>query len=80
MRAQAMDRGNSSDPFLLCKLGKEKKKTKKIKATCNPYFGELFEFQVPLPGVAKLELEVWDRATAPVSYHRYAEFLVLARL
>jgi len=56
------DRDNSSDPYLIIRLGKEKKSTRDryIKNTLNPYFHEAFEFHTKLPGPSQLIIEVWD--------------------
>ena len=56
------DRDNSSDPYLIVRLGDTKYSTRKryIKNTLEPKFHESFEFMSRLPGASKLKIEVWD--------------------
>ena len=56
------DRDNSSDPYLVVKLGDTKFSTRSryIKNTLEPKFHESFEFMSRLPGASKLKIEVWD--------------------
>jgi len=58
----AMDRDNSSDPYLVVRLGKNKFSTRKryIKNTLQPKFHEPFEIATTLPGASHITIEVWD--------------------
>jgi hypothetical protein len=60
--AVATDLDGSSDPYLIVKLGREKRSTRKnyCKNTLKPKFHESFEFISRLPGPSKLEVQVWD--------------------
>eukprot|EP01084_Bolivina_argentea_P265691 450458_1 len=57
------DKGDigSLDPYLIIKLGNEKRTTrdKYISNSLNPEFRESFEFSLTLPGVSNLQIEVW---------------------
>lgn len=56
------DRDNSSDPYLVIKLGKTKFSTRKryIPNTLEPDFHEPFEFHTTLPGPSHITIQVWD--------------------
>merc|ERR1711933_148578 len=56
------DRDNSSDPYLVIKLGKTKFSTRKryIPNTLRPEFHEPFEFHTTLPGPSHITIEIWD--------------------
>eukprot|EP01050_Picozoa_sp_SAG11_P013626 SAG11_NODE_1605_length_4593_cov_2.083667_5_plen_382_part_00 len=66
----AMDRGNTSDPFVTVALGKETKGDSKsereihktVKTSDVPYFGQVFEFETTLPGAPQLTIKLkdWD--------------------
>jgi len=56
------DRDNSSDPYLIIKLGRNKISTRKryIPNTLQPKFHEAFEFMTNLPGPSHITIQVWD--------------------
>eukprot|EP00485_Elphidium_margaritaceum_P004276 CAMPEP_0202695866 /NCGR_PEP_ID=MMETSP1385-20130828/9321_1 /ASSEMBLY_ACC=CAM_ASM_000861 /TAXON_ID=933848 /ORGANISM="Elphidium margaritaceum" /LENGTH=1764 /DNA_ID=CAMNT_0049351945 /DNA_START=35 /DNA_END=5329 /DNA_ORIENTATION=- len=62
MNLMSTDRDNSSDPYLVVKLGKEKFSTRKryIPNTLQPQFHEPFEFHTTLPGPSHITVEIWD--------------------
>jgi hypothetical protein len=57
-----MDSNGKSDPYLVVSLGKNKESTRSnyCPATLNPDFFSAFEFPTLIPGVAELNVEVWD--------------------
>ena len=59
----AMDRGGSSDPYVVMKVGKNKVKTTVCTSTLSPVWDEKFSFSTPLPMLACLgavdEVCVW---------------------
>lgn len=58
----AMDPGNSSDPYVVAALGRERQgdSSEHIRTTTDPYFGRCFEFFSTMPGPANLTLTVKD--------------------
>jgi hypothetical protein len=56
------DSGGSCDPYLIVKIGNDEVNTrsKYLRNTCNPKFYDSFEFPCQIPGVAQLQIEVWD--------------------
>jgi hypothetical protein len=43
---RAMDKGGTSDPFVVVSTGKQKKQTKAVKKTLEPSWGEQFSFEI----------------------------------
>jgi len=56
------DSGGASDPYLVVRVGKEKRTTRNdyIANTLEPGFYHSFEIPLVLPGPSRLEIEVWD--------------------
>jgi len=56
------DNDNSSDPYLVVKLGRESFTTRSryLANTLEPKFHEKFEFRTRLPGPSQVTVEVWD--------------------
>eukprot|EP01050_Picozoa_sp_SAG11_P038980 SAG11_NODE_16179_length_555_cov_0.793860_1_plen_175_part_10 len=64
-KLKAMDKGGTSDPFVVATLGGKKLgdgKSKIVHKKCkgDVYFGQVFEFERPLPGLSELSLAVYD--------------------
>lgn len=58
----AMDKGNTADPYITCRLGHEVQgdSSEYCKATVDPYFGRCYEFHTTMPGPANLHIIVKD--------------------
>jgi len=56
------DESGTSDPYLIVRLGAEKKGERRlhVKKVTDVEFFQCFEFRANLPGVADLSVEVWD--------------------
>lgn len=55
----AQDPNGLSDPYVVIHYGNHKKKSKCIKKTLNPYFGEGFLFRWD-ESISEIEVNVWD--------------------
>ena len=57
-----MDKGNTADPYITCRLGHEVQgdKSDHCKATVDPYFGRCYEFHTTMPGPANLHIIMKD--------------------
>ena len=56
----AMDRGVSSDPYVILKLGGKKKKSKTIKKSLEPVWNDTLEFKMLRTDLTTLEVSVYD--------------------
>ena len=56
------DRGDSADPYLIVKIGKEKYGSREeyMEKTLNPKFCQTFEIPITMPGPSQVEIQVWD--------------------
>ena len=55
----AQDPNGLSDPYVVIQYGNHKKKSKIIKKTLNPFFGETFLFRWD-DSIPHIEIDVWD--------------------
>ena len=54
----------NSDPYIVVSVGARKFKTRVIKKTVNPVYGDVWEVPVETVNGQSLELSVWDHDTS----------------
>jgi len=59
----ALDSGGTSDPYCIVAVGEQSLKTRTIKKTLNPVWGETFPFQIDkdVPKIISLTCMDWDK-------------------
>jgi hypothetical protein len=59
---QPKDSNGKADPYIVVKLGKEKRSNRDhhCSETLDPEFYEMFEFQTPMPGPSQLKVQIYD--------------------